>query len=175
MINSFICSGRHVTLIMAQALCCLLYATYSFAWQQEYVAEASTGDAQDRYTWDSERAPSYNDILAERIQSSQALQTPLWHTSVSTVGWRLDYASAGYFRPWAQVSYNYQYGDNSWKTQAGPRINAASLQDASWRDVTLGADMPLGKNVAAFASVSQAEGLPTGEAYMYNLGVNVRF
>jgi outer membrane autotransporter protein len=238
MIKNSLRSGRRVTLFTVLASCCLLHAASAFAWQQEYVAEESTGDAQDRYTWDSERAPSYNDILAERIYSTQVLQSQsgltvaagndaasadntrlgigwnipvlgnittgptaeyswdgsstglyneygdsvvasrfndqLWHASVSTVGWRLD-SSLGYFRPWAQVSYSHQYGDNIWKAQSGSRPNAASVQDTSWMDVTVGADMPIGKNVAAFASMSQAEGASSGEAYLYNLGVSARF
>lgn len=235
---SSIRSGRRVVLETALAFLCLLHAGHVLAWQQEYIADESTGDGQDRYTWDSERAPSYNDILAERINSSQALDNSpglnysagndsalgdnarlgigwtfpvmgnittgptaeyswdgsstgiyneygdsviasryndqLWHASVSTVGWRLD-SSVGYLRPWAQVSYNHQYGDNIWKAQMGSRPNAASAQDTSWTDVTVGADVPIGKNVAAFASMSQAEGLSTGEGYMYNLGVSARF
>lgn len=238
MIKNSICSGRRVTFITVLASCCLLHVSQALAWQQEYVADEKTGGSQDRYTWDSERAPSYNDILAERIHSS--LDSPvqeglmfaagsdsvssdssrlgigwnipvlgnittgptaeyswdgsstgiyneygdsviasryddkLWHASVSTVGWRLD-SSVGYLRPWAQLSYNHQYGDNVWKAQSGLRTNTASGQDASWMDVTVGADMPIGKNVAAFASLSQAEGLSTGETYMYNLGVSARF
>ncbi len=238
MIKHSLRSGRRITLIAALASSCLLYTACSFAWQQEYSSEEATGDVQDRYTWDSERAPGYNDILAERIHSSQLLQSqtglalvagndaasadnarlsivwnipvlgnittgptaeyswdgsstgiyneygnsagasqfndPLWHASVSTVGWRLE-SPAGYFRPWAQVSYNHQYGDNIWKAQNGSRSNAASVQDSSWMDVTVGADMPIGKNVAAFASMSQAEGVSTGETYLYNLGVSARF
>lgn len=231
-------SGRRVTFTTVLALCCLSYATNVFAWQQEYVVENAPGEVQDRYIWDSSHQPSYNDILAERINSSFASQNQeglilasgndsvsadgsllgigwninlpghittgptakyswdssstgiynefgdsatgsgfndqLWHASVSTVGWRLD-SSLGYLRPWAQVSYNHQYGENLWKAQAGLRSNVASGQDSSWMDVTVGADMPIGKNMAAFASMSQAEGLTTGEAYIYNVGVSARF
>ncbi|MDI5303678.1 hypothetical protein MJN76_28175, partial [Salmonella enterica subsp. enterica serovar Anatum] len=41
------------------------------AWQQEYIAEAAPGHTTERYTWDSDHQPNYNDILAERIQSTQ--------------------------------------------------------------------------------------------------------
>lgn len=238
MIKNTKCSGRRVTFITALASCCLLYVSGVQAWQQEYVADEKVGESQDRYTWDSERAPSYNDILAERIHSSLESESQtglmfaaksdtvsrdssrlgvgwsipvlgnittgptaeyswdgsstsiyneygdsviasryndkLWHASISTVGWRLD-SSVGYLKPWAQLSYNHQYGENVWKAQSGLRPNAASGQDSSWMDVTVGADMPIGENVAAFASMSQAEGLSTGEAYMYNLGVSARF
>ncbi|MEW7312865.1 autotransporter domain-containing protein [Buttiauxella gaviniae] len=233
-----ICSGHRVTLTTVLALYCLAHATNVLAWQQEYVAEETSGEAQDRYTWDSNHQPSYNDILAERINSSFTSQNQeglklvsgndsasadssllgigwnislpgnittgptakyswdssstgiyneygdsaiatrftdqLWHASISTVGWRLD-SSVGYLRPWAQVSYNHQYGENLWKAQSGLRSNTATSQDASWMDVTVGADVPIGKNMAAFASMSQAEGLTTGEAYIYNLGVSARF
>ncbi|MEL4015333.1 autotransporter domain-containing protein [Dryocola clanedunensis] len=238
MLKKTSCSGRRVTLLTALVSWCLFCASDAFAWQQEYVSDDAVGDAQDRYTWDSDRAPNYNDILAERIHSSMPPEVQeglsftagndtahtdatridmgwnipvmgnvttgptagyswdgsstniyneygdsvvpsrysdrLWHASVSTVGWRLD-SAVGYVRPWAQVSYNHQYGDNVWKAQSGMRTNAASAQDTSWMDVTVGADMPIGKNVAAFASMSQAEGLSTGEAYLYNLGVSAKF
>ncbi|MCT4704882.1 autotransporter domain-containing protein [Enterobacteriaceae bacterium H11S18] len=238
MIKKTSCSGRRVTLFTALVPCCLFYATHALAWQQEYVSDAAVGDQQDRYTWDSDRAPNYNDVLAERIHSSMTPEAQeglmfaagsdtasadssrldigwnipvmgnvttgptagyswdgsstsiyneygdsilpssyndqLWHASVSTVGWRLD-SSVGYVRPWAQLSYNRQFGDNVWKAQSGMRTNVVTGQDASWMDVTVGADMPIGKNVAAFASMSQAEGLSTGDAYLYNLGVSAKF
>lgn len=233
-----ICSGRRVTFTTVLALCCLSYATNVFAWQQEYVVEDAPGEMQDHYTWDSSHQPSYNDILAERINSSFTSQNQeglllvsgndsvtadssllgigwnidlpgnfttgptakyswdssstgiyneygdsavgprftdqLWHASVSTVGWRVD-SSLGYLRPWAQVSYNHQYGENLWKAQSGMRANTASGQDSNWMDITVGADMPISKNMAAFASMSQAEGLTTGEAYIYNVGVSAKF
>jgi len=81
----------------------------------------------------------------------------------------------GYLRPWAQVSYNHQYGENLWKAQSGMRANVASGQDGNWMDITVGADIPIGKNMEAFASMSQAEGLTTGEAYLYNVGVSAKF
>lgn len=238
MIKNFSGSGRRITFTKALISWCLFYSSHILAWQQEYNAEESKGNPQYRYTWDSDRAPGYNEILAERIYLSMVPQSleginyfvgndsasrdnsrlslgwtfpvmgsvttgptaeyswdssskgiyneygdnvvvsrfndGLWHASISTVGWRLD-SSTEYVRPWAQVSYNHQYGDNIWKAQAGSRTFAARAQDNSWMDVTVGADMPIGKNVAAFASMSQAEGVSTGEAYMYNLGVNARF
>lgn len=48
--------------------------------------------------------------------TTQALTDPLWHASVSTLGWRVD-TQYGELRPWAQISYNQQYGENQWKSQ----------------------------------------------------------
>jgi outer membrane lipase/esterase len=42
-------------------------------------------------------------------------------------------------------------------------------------DVTVGANMPLTDQVAAFATVSQTGGLSSGEQFMYNVGVSARF
>lgn len=232
------CSRPRAALMTTLASYCLLHCAQVFAWQQEYASDEPSNGLRDRYTWDNERPPSYNDILAERILSSQSrgsreglmfaagsdglnadasrmgigwnipvagnvttgptagyrwdgspsgiyneygdsavasrFNDPLWHASVSSVGWRLD-SSLGSLRPWAQVSYNHQYGDNVWKAQSGLQTNAVSGQDSSWMDVTVGADMPIGNHVAAFASLSQAEGLSDGETYLYHLGVSAKF
>ncbi|SUG96978.1 Putative lipase [Salmonella enterica subsp. enterica] len=54
------------------------------------------GHTTERYTWDSDHQPNYNDILAERIQSTQntvgpvlslADETPLDATSGISMGW----------------------------------------------------------------------------------------
>ena len=125
-----------------------------------------------KYSWDGSSTGTYNEY-GDSANASR-FNDQLWHASVSTVGWRLD-SSLGYLRPWAQVSYNHQYGENLWKAQSGMRANVASGQDGNWMDITVGADIPIGKNMEAFASMSQAEGLTTGEAYLYNVGVSAKF
>ncbi|STJ77901.1 lipase [Escherichia coli] len=40
--------------------------------------------------------------------STTTLTDPLWHASVSTLGWRVD-SRLGDLRPWAQISYNQQF------------------------------------------------------------------
>ena len=103
-----------------------------------------------------------------------------YHSQIGALGWRVD-STLGWFNPWAEVSYNHQFGDNVWRAGGGLKSTQTSFtrdsakQDSNWVDVTVGAHMPLGDSVAAFASVSQTGGLSTGEQFMYNLGVSARF
>ncbi len=47
-----------------------------------------------------------------------ALTDPLWHASVSTLGWRVN-SQFGDVRPQAQISYNQQFGKISGKRSPG--------------------------------------------------------
>lgn len=228
-------SGRHAATGVVSLLVCLLSGNTAFAWQQEYIVSDNVNNTTERYTWDDDHQPRYEDILAERIRSSQnapavsvnladassampgstmsvgvnipvarrittgpivswrydgspstiyndfgdsvstsSLTDPLWHASVSTLGWRVD-SHLGGLRPWAQISYNQQFGDNQWKSQAGFSKTAASQQPDSWMDVTVGADIPLYPHMAAYASLSQSESMVLGEDYLYTLGVSAKF
>ncbi|WP_082204247.1 autotransporter domain-containing protein [Winslowiella iniecta] len=103
-----------------------------------------------------------------------------YHSQIGAVGWRVD-SQLGWVNPWAQVSYNHQFGDNVWRAGGGLKSTQTSFtrdtaqQDTNWVDVSVGANVPLGKDVAAFASLSQTGGLSSGEQFMYNLGVSARF
>lgn len=228
-------SGRHAIQRMAWLSWCLFFSHAAHAWQQEYIGQDNYTPGSERYTWDNDKRPSYNDILAERIESAQhqsnaagltvlsyqesasdpatlgvgwnitlpahistgpvaswrwdgsnpaiyndygdsaaGSSDKLWHASVSTFGWRVD-SRLGYLRPWAQISYNQQYGENIWKAQSGMHMTTSSTQDGNWMDVTVGADMPINQHMAAYASLSQADGTAEGEVYLYSLGVNARF
>ena len=70
--------------------------------------------------------------------------------------WRVD-SRLGDLRPWAQISYNQQFGENIWKAQSGLSRMTATNQNGNWLDVTVGADMLLNQNIAAYAALSQAE------------------
>lgn len=48
-----------------------LFLNTAYAWQQEYIVDTQPGHSTERYTWDSDHQPDYNDILSQRIQSSQ--------------------------------------------------------------------------------------------------------
>ncbi|SCB82978.1 autotransporter domain-containing protein [Kosakonia oryziphila] len=224
-------SGLSLALLPA----CLLFAQPAAAWQQEYTFNDPQSTATERYTWDSERQPRYNDILEERIRSAQnsagialnlpddtpldpittmsigwniplissvttgpvaawhydgsttsmynefgdsattmQYSDPLWHASTSSLGWRVDSRFGG-FRPWAQISFNQQLGDNVWKSQSGINRLTATNQYGNWMDVTLGADMLLNPHLAAYASLSQSENVTLGQHYLYNMGVSARF
>ena len=185
------------------------------AWQQEYIAIDTKSNTSERYTWDSDHQPRYEDILAERMKSSetpgglalnQGLAPPEsgrglsvgWNyplangvTSgpvaslrsdysapatksvgetgyVNTLGWRMDYQSLWGVHPWAQVSYNQSLASDAWSPTTRAR-------EGGWSDVTLGADMPLGSHVAAWATLSQADNVPSGENTLYLMGVSANF
>jgi uncharacterized protein YhjY with autotransporter beta-barrel domain len=186
------------------------------AWQQEYIANDTKSNTSERYTWDSDHQPRYEDILAERMKSSeapgglalnQALAPPDlsrgmsvgWNYTlasgvtsgpvaslhsdltappaarsvgasgyVNTLGWRMDYQELWGVHPWAQVSYNQALSADSYSP-----VNRA--REGGWGDVTLGADMPLGSHLAAWATLSQADNVPSGENTLYLMGVSANF
>ena len=106
--------------------------------------------------------------------TTQTLADPLWHASVSTLGWRVN-TQYGDLRPWAQVSYNQQFGENQWKSQFGMPQTPAPAQNGNWMDVTVGTDMPFNTHMAAYASLAQGERTTTGEEFLYTLGVSANF
>ena len=64
-------SGRHAASGLVGVSACLLLCNTAFAWQQEYSVSDAQNNTTERYTWDADHQPRYDDILAERIQSSQ--------------------------------------------------------------------------------------------------------
>ncbi|WP_253380999.1 autotransporter outer membrane beta-barrel domain-containing protein [unidentified bacterial endosymbiont] len=226
-------SGCHVVFGLVGVSSCLFFSNTARAWQQEYIVSDAQSTTVERYTWDADRQPRYDDILAERIQTSQngaglalsvpsgptaesamsvgwnmpvdgqtttgpvmawrydsttavmtnafgdgittqALTNPLWHASVSTLGWRVD-TQYGDLRSWAQISYNQQFGENQWKAQFGRPQTPAPAQNSNWMDVTVGTDIPFTTRMAAWATLAQGENTLTGEQYMYTLGVSANF
>ena len=203
--------GRWQLSLLASVVISAFFLNTAYAWQQEYIVDTQPGHSTERYTWDSDHQPDYNDILSQRIQSSQralglevnlaeetpvdvtssmsmgwnfplyeqvttgpvaalhydgtttsmynefgdsttTLTDPLWHASVSSLGWRVD-SRLGDLRPWAQISYNQQFGENIWKAQSGLSRMTATNQNGNWLDVTVGADMLLNQNIAAYAAL----------------------
>ncbi|HDR2760111.1 TPA: autotransporter domain-containing protein [Enterobacter mori] len=226
-------SGRHAVSGLVGISAWLFFCHTASAWQQEYIVSDAQSNTAERYTWDADHQPRYEDILAERIKTSQAgpglalnspsgptaegsmsvgwnfplagnittgpvmawrydgtapmminefgdsvttqgLTDPLWHASVSSLGWRVD-TQYGDLRPWAQVSFNQQFGENQWKSQFGMSQTPAIAQNSSWMDVTVGTDMPFTTHMAAYASLAQGENTTTGEEFMYTLGVSANF
>lgn len=90
-----------------------------------------------------------------------------------TLGWRVD--SRRRSPTWAQISYNQQFGENIWKAQSGLSRMTATNQNGNWLDVTVGADMLLNQNIAAYAALSQAENTTNNSDYLYTMGVSARF
>ncbi|MGN7791105.1 autotransporter domain-containing protein [Enterobacter sp. 22452] len=226
-------SGRHAVSGLVGISAWLFFCHTASAWQLEYIVSDAQSNTAERYTWDADHQPRYEDILAERIKTSQTgpglalnspsgptaegsmsvgwnfplagnittgpvmawrydgtapmminefgdsvttqgLTDPLWHASVSSLGWRVD-TQYGDLRPWAQVSFNQQFGENQWKSQFGMSQTPAIAQNSSWMDVTVGTDMPFTTHMAAYASLAQGENTTTGEEFMYTLGVSANF
>lgn len=209
------CSGRREIILLASVVVCSLYINTARAWQQEYIVDTTPGYTTERYTWDSDHQPRYEDILAERINAADDpsglafnkavspadsargmsvgwnfsllegmtsgpvaslhtdLTSPLLSRNaagagyVNTLGWRVDYQKLWGVHPWAQVSYNQGLTTDS----GGPN----RAQDGAWRDVTFGADMSLNPHIAAWAALSQADNVPSGENYLYLMGVSANF
>ena len=63
--------GRWQLSLLASAVISAFFLNTAYAWQQEYIVDTQPGHSTERYTWDSDHQPDYNDILSQRIQSSQ--------------------------------------------------------------------------------------------------------
>ncbi|OMQ20277.1 autotransporter outer membrane beta-barrel domain-containing protein [Serratia oryzae] len=131
-----------------------------------------------QFAWDYSNVSGYsedgNDSTAMRFND----QT--YRSQIAALGWRLD-AQLGKVNPYAEVSYQHQFGDDVYRAGGGLKSTQTSFtrdsasQDKDWVNVTLGANMPLTEQVAAFTSVSQTGGLSSGEQFMYNVGISARF
>ncbi|MFY3767724.1 lipase, partial [Escherichia coli] len=64
-------SGRHAASGLVGVSACLLFCNTAFAWQQEYIVSDAKINTTERYTWDADHQPRYEDILAERINRTQ--------------------------------------------------------------------------------------------------------
>lgn len=87
---------------------------------------------------------------------------------VNTLGWRMDYQALWGVHPWAQVSYNQSLASDVWAPMSRARREAGAMSPS-------GADMRLGSHVAAWATLSQADNLPSGENTLYLMGVSANF
>ncbi len=92
--------GRWQLSLLASVVISAFFLNTAYAWQQEYIVDTQPGLSTERYTWDSDHQPDYNDILSQRIQSSQralglevnlAEETPVDVTSSMSMGWNFLY------------------------------------------------------------------------------------
>jgi len=91
---------------------------------------------------------------------------------IASLGWRVD-STLGWISPWAQVSYSHQLNYDS---PAATRDRPEEINHESrWMDVSVGANVPIGQNMAAFASFSQTGAVISGEQSIYSLGVSASF
>lgn len=171
------CNGLRGFLIPASVSVWVSCVSGANAWQQEYIAIDTKSNTSERYTWDSDHQPRYEDILAERMKSSetpgglalnQGLAPPDSGRGLS-VGWNYPLANGVTSGPVASLRSDV----------TAPTVRSAGeagyVNTLGWSDVTLGADMRLGSHVAAWATLSQADNLPSGENTLYLMGVSANF
>lgn len=65
------CNGLRGFLIPASLSVWVSCVSGANARQQEYIAIDTKSNTSERYTWDSDHQPRYEDILAERMKSSE--------------------------------------------------------------------------------------------------------
>lgn len=102
------------------------------------------------------------------------------HTQTGAIGWRID-SQQWPVNPWAQVSYNHQFGDTDATVTSGLKSTRTAFSrtsgdwDSNWVDVAVGANVPLGETVNAFAGVSAVGGNRDAQQLSWNIGVNAIF
>ncbi|MBK0096085.1 autotransporter domain-containing protein [Erwinia sp. S63] len=102
------------------------------------------------------------------------------HSQIGSIGWRVD-SRQWVVNPWAQVSYNHQFGDTDSTVHAGLKSTQTSFErtvaagDKNWLDVAVGANVPLGDTVNAFAGVSTVASNSDYHQVTWNVGVNATF
>lgn len=102
------------------------------------------------------------------------------HSQIGAIGWRID-AHQWPVNPWAQVSYNHQFGDTDSTMTAGLKSTQTAFsrttgaRDSNWLEGAVGANVPLGETVNALAGVSAVGGDREARQLSWNVGVNARF
>ncbi|USL60681.1 autotransporter domain-containing protein (plasmid) [Pantoea ananatis] len=130
------------------------------------------------YALDYVQANAYQ----ERGDSSSAMRfsDQTRHAQIGAAGWRID-TKGLWINPWAQVSYNHQFGDTDSAVSAGLKSTRTSFrrtsagQDKDWVDMAVGANVPFGETVTAFAAVSTVVGARDYHDVTWNLGLSARF
>lgn len=90
---------------------------------------------------------------------------------VASVGWRVD-LQQGWITPWAQLSYSHPLAESP---QNDRHETENSTRQAGGIDLSVGAQLPLNRNLAAFASFSQNSALNSDEPLLYSLGISASF
>lgn len=134
---------------------CLFFCSTAYAWQQEYIVSDAQSNTTERYTWDADHQPSYDDILAERIRSSQNTpgltlnmpeNYPAESASTMSVGLNIPVTrntTTGPVAAWhydgsTPMMYN-EFGDNGSPTSLTDPLWHASVSTLGWRvDTRLG-------------------------------------
>lgn len=146
-------------------------------WTLPITENLSTGPVAS-YALDYGRVGGYS----ENSNSSTAMRysDQTTHSQIGSVGWRID-SKQWVVNPWAQVSYNHQFGDTDSTVRAGLKSTRTSFErsvearDKNWLDLSVGANVPLGETVNAFAGVSTVAGNSDYHQVTWNVGVNATF
>ncbi|MBY4888183.1 autotransporter domain-containing protein [Pantoea sp. DY-15] len=146
-------------------------------WTLPITENLSTGPVAS-YALDYGRVGGYS----ENSNSSTAMRysDQTTHSQIGSVGWRID-SKQWVVNPWAQVSYNHQFGDTDSTVRAGLKSTRTSFErsvearDKNWLDLSVGANVPLGETVNAFAGVSTVGGNSDYHQVTWNVGVNATF
>ena len=138
-----------------------LVSRYSAGWSMPMSAALSTGPVA-QFAVDDSRLSCPK---CEWVDSNNAAH-------IASVGWRMD-SALGWISPWAQVSYSHQLNDTS-ATPVRDRPDDMG-RESNWVDVSVGANLPIGQNMAAFASFAQTGAENSGEQLIYSLGVSASF
>ena len=102
------------------------------------------------------------------------------HTQTGSVGWRVDTKNLP-VNPWAQVKYNHAWGDTDSRVRAGIKTTQTSFEtpvperDKNWVDVSVGANVPLGPVINAYASVSTIASNSEYSNVGWNVGLSATF
>ncbi|WP_422395133.1 autotransporter outer membrane beta-barrel domain-containing protein [Pantoea dispersa] len=146
-------------------------------WDLPIGEHLSTGPVAS-YALDYVRAGGYS----ENGDSSSAMRfsDQTLHSQIGALGWRID-SKQWPVNPWAQLTYNHQFGDTQNAVRAGLKstqtgfVRSVSAGDKNWLDMSLGASVPLGETVNAFAGVSAVGGNSAYHQVSWNLGLNATF
>lgn len=146
-------------------------------WTLPLSENLSTGPVAS-YALDYGRVGGYS----ENSDSSTAMRysDQTTHSQIGSLGWRID-SKQWVVNPWAQVSYNHQFGDTDSTVRAGLKSTRTSFErsvearDKNWLDLSVGANVPLGQTVNAFAGVSTVGGNSDYHQVTWNVGVNATF
>ncbi|MEQ0582361.1 autotransporter domain-containing protein (plasmid) [Pantoea dispersa] len=146
-------------------------------WDLPLGEHLSTGPVAS-YALDYVRAGGYS----ENGDSSTAMRfsDQTLHSQIGALGWRID-SKQWPVNPWAQLTYNHQFGDTQNAVRAGLKstqtgfVRSVSAGDKNWLDMSLGASVPLGETVNAFAGVSAVGGNSAYHQVSWNIGLNATF
>ncbi|WP_372774241.1 autotransporter outer membrane beta-barrel domain-containing protein [Pantoea sp. WEP] len=146
-------------------------------WDLPIGEHLSTGPVAS-YALDYVRAGGYS----ENGDSSTAMRfsDQTLHSQIGALGWRID-SKQWPVNPWAQLSYNHQFGDTQNAVRAGLKstqtgfVRSVNAGDKNWLDMSLGASVPLGETVNAFAGVSAVGGNSAYHQVSWNIGLNATF